>query len=347
MTGPAGDGSVERIRTALAPVIGSATAEQLTLVSSPMRRSRSTLFFFGLGSQEPVYVVKVPVLGDAAVDATPAASSADQFRALTLAHRWFDEEDRHSAVRPVAYLEDFDAVAMEYAPGRPYRRTLRRTVLAPQPALGAAAAAGDALRRLHRHARAFQAPVDLYSLAEEVREAEASVLQPSGLRLPDEVGRVLDEVPKAEVFHDRVAMHGDFAPNNLILMDADQVVMIDLSLVDVGLPEDDLARFLAVMSSYSVFIPGSVLPRVRRLRRELESAFRSGYGAAEMETAVMELRLLKQYALRWRRIRELSRLARYERAMRARQRMIDPHMRSLVKESARRLAILLGSDRVG
>jgi aminoglycoside phosphotransferase (APT) family kinase protein len=347
VTGPAGDGHVERIRTALATVLGSTMAEELTLVSSPMVRSRSNLFFFGVGSQEPAYVVKVPVLGRAALDATPTVNSADQFRALTLAHEWFAEEDRHTAVRPVVYLEEFDAVVMEYVPGGPYRRTLRRGVLAPQPALRAAAAAGDALRRLHRHAWASQAPVDLPGLAAEVRQAEALALQPVGLRLPDEVGRVLDEVPKAEVLHDRVVMHGDFAPSNLILMDADQVVIIDPSLVDVGFPEDDLARFLAVMSSYSVFIPGLLLPRVRRLRRELESAFRSGYGAARTETAVMELRLLKQYALRWCRVREVSSLARYEQAMRGRQRVIDPHMRGLVTESARRLAILLSSDRIG
>jgi aminoglycoside phosphotransferase (APT) family kinase protein len=339
-------GDVERIRAALVPVLGSTEAGRLTLASSPMRRSRSTLYFLGMDGNDPAYVVKVPSLGSTAIDATDAVSSADQFRALTLAYRWLDEEDRHTAVRPVACLEELDAVVMEYVSGQPYRATLQRGVVAPEPARRAATAAGDALRRLHRHALEPQASVDLRSLADEVREAEAAALRPSGLRLPDQVQRVLDRVPARSVIQNRVLTHGDFAPTNLILIAPDEVAVLDPSLAEVGYPEDDLARFLAVVSSYSVFIPGSVLPVVRRRRRELEGAFRSGYGAAETATALMELRLLKQYALRWRRVRELSRLTRFRQLTRMRHRGVDLHLRTLVTECAGRLEALLRSDPV-
>jgi len=333
---------VDRARDALVRALGEAAPEHMELAAEPILRSRASLLFFGVAGERPRYVFKTAVLGDTAIDATPALSSKDQFRALTLAHRWFEEEDRHAAVRPLFYLEELDAVVMDYVDGRPFRSTVQRGVLQPGPALAAATAAGDALRRLHQHARVDEAVVDLADLADEVREAEASALREVGLELPDDVARVLAGVPNRKVTRDRVVQHGDFAPVNLILTAVDQVTIIDPSLVDVGLPEDDLGRFLAILSAYSVFVPGHVLPPVRRVRWELERAFRSGYGKTATDTAVMELRLLKQHVLRWRRRREFSaRLARSQQLMLARERVIDRYMRVLVSESARRLSAFL------
>ncbi|MFD2092817.1 phosphotransferase [Blastococcus deserti] len=336
-----GKDEIGRAREALVRTLGETAPERLELAAEPITRSRSTLFVFGVPGEQPRYVVKTAVLGNTAIDATPALSSTEQFRALTLAHRWFEEEDRHAAVRPLFYLEDLDAVVMDYVHGRPFRRTVQRGVLQPGPALAAATAAGDALRRLHRHARVDEAVVDLADLADEVRETEASVLRAVGLGLPEDVAQVLTRVPNRKVTRDRVVQHGDFAPVNLILTAADQVTIIDPSLVDVGLPEDDLGRFLAILSAYSVFVPGQVVPPVRRFRGQLEQAFRSGYGEAETDTAVMELRLLKQHVLRWRRRRDFSRLARSQQLMHARQQAIDRHMRMLMSESARRLSAFL------
>jgi hypothetical protein len=333
-----GEKEIDRAREALVRALGKPAPEHLELTAEPITRSRSTLFVFGEPGEQPRYVVKTARLGDTAIDATPALTSAEQFRALTLAHGWFEGEDRHAAVRPLFYDDELDAVVMDYVHGRPFRRTVQRGVLHRAPALGAAGAAGDALRRLHAHARVDEAVVDLADLADEVRETEASVLHTVGLRLPEDVVRVLAGVPSRKVTRDRVVQHGDFAPVNLIITAADQVTVIDPSLVDVGLPEDDLGRFLAILSAYSVFVPGSVVPPVRRIRWELERAFRSGYGPAETDTAVMELRLLKQQVLRWRRRRDFSRLSRSPRLMHAREQAIDRHMRLLMTESARRLS---------
>lgn len=328
---------VDRVRNALARTLGTAH-ERLGLVAAPLAKSRSTLFFFGAEENKPEFVVKTVVHGNTAIDTTPALSSAEQFRALELAHRWFEAEDRHAAVRPLYYLDELDAVVMEFVHGRPFRRTVRRGVVRPDPALRAAAAAGDALRRLHRHGQVEEAPVDLGELVDEVRATEAAMLHPVGVRLPGQVAEVLDGVPRRRLPWPRAVQHGDFAPVNLILLGADEVTIIDPSLTDVGLPEDDLARFLAVLSSYSVFVAEHAVVYVGRFRRELERAFRFGYGAAETQTAVMELRLLKQHVLRWRRRREFSRLTPIPPLMHGRERVIDRHMRLLVTESAQRLA---------
>ncbi len=340
MTGPDEDDHVRRIREALARAVGETSTDRLPLVSRVVR-GRSTTYFFGHGTDQPAYVVKCAVLGTTAIDTTPALSTAEQYRALTVAHSCFENEDRHAAVRPLAFFEELDALAMEFVAGTSLRRTVRRVLLQPAAALRAATAAGDALRRLHRGTRLSETQVDLHDLAEEVLEAEALALRPVGMRLPDGVVRILSDVPKTAVLHEQVLLHGDYGPTNLILTDADTVTIIDPSLVDVGFAEDDLARFLAVTSSYLVFAVDPVLPRARQRRGELERAFRNGYGTAATDTAVMELRLLNQYAVRWRRSRELTRLAGHEALVRVRQQVVDRHMRVLMTESAARLSTFL------
>ena len=97
---------IDRAREALARALGDAALEHLATAAPPITRSRSTLFFFGEPGEPPRYVVKTALLGNTAIDATPALSSAEQFRALTLAHGWFQEEERHAAVRPLGYDDD-------------------------------------------------------------------------------------------------------------------------------------------------------------------------------------------------------------------------------------------------
>jgi hypothetical protein len=185
--------------------------------------------------------------------------------------------------------------------------------------------------------------VSLRDLVDEVRGVESSVLEPVGLRLPSAVLEVLAGVPGKEVPCRHALLHGDYVPSNLILADPDQVAMIDPVLARVGLPEDDLARFLAILASDTVFVPGLVVPPVGRLRRDLEQVFCRAYDPASPSTALLELRLIKQHALRWRRRRDWSKLARHSLVMRARQRVVDRHMRALLDESGQRLSRALGA----
>ena len=93
-----------------------------------------------------------------------------------------------------------------------------------------------------------------------------------------------------------------------------------------------------------MFVPGLLVSRVERLRRDLERAFHTAYDPATVPSVLLELRVLKQHALRWRRRRDWSKLTRHAVLMRARQHLVDQHMRSLLSESGRRLSRALGSS---
>jgi aminoglycoside phosphotransferase (APT) family kinase protein len=140
----------------------------------------------------------------------------------------------------------------------------------------------------------------------------------------------------------RVLLHGDFVPANLILTGPDAVTMIDPSLTETGLPHDDLARFINVMTTDKLFVGGLVVPALRRLRRDLDRRFRDAYAADEPgDRIVLELRLMRQYVLRWHRRREFELPAMHPVSRWARSRVIDLHRRSLLGECGERLKRLL------
>ena len=321
----------------------------LLLAGQPLVTDRSILYPLGPASADPRYMVKVVIPGDRPPDGELPLSAAEQFTALDRAYRWFEDEDAHGVARPVALLEELDALAMAYVPGPSVARALQRARRDPAAAHRAAAAAGDFLRRMHRHARVPDADVDLADLVEELLAIETSVLRPAGLRLPPSVRRALDAVPRIRLTRPQVLLHGDFVGVNLVLTGPDEVTMLDPSLVTVGLPEEDAARFLNLLATDSAFIPGAVQSSVRRLRHDLDRTFRAAYDPETTEpstTAVLlELRLLRQYALRWCRRRQLSRLAGHAALMWGRRAVIDLHMRSLVLESGRRLEELVSAVR--
>jgi aminoglycoside phosphotransferase (APT) family kinase protein len=301
---------------------------------------RSTLHRIADRATGEQYLVKVPIVVSGWVDTHDVLPTAAQFEALELAHRWQAEEDRHGVVRPVALLPEHDAFAMEWAPGRTVLQTIHRSPIDPRGAHAAVRAAGDFLRRFHRHG---QTPDEEASLAERVQEIldlAAGPLREAGLQLPPRVRSALDRLGDRTVPQARALLHGDYVPSNLIVRGADEVVMIDPLLADVGPVVDDVARFLTVLSSNSVFLPGVVLRPVRRLRRSLEAEFRAAYGIGERDE-LLELRLLHQHLLRWLRRRENSRLRGAAPLLAARNRLIDRHMRALILESGARLAATL------
>jgi aminoglycoside phosphotransferase (APT) family kinase protein len=312
----------------------------LVPVGAPIETARSTLYRFGPQSTQAEYIVKRPVVASSFVDADPVLPPAEQFEALELAYRWQQREDRHAVVRPVAMLAAHGAFAMEYVAGPTLTGVLHRSVLELGAAVTTAAAAGDFLRRFHRHSAVGEIEVDL---AEEVRGIRrlGAASRSSGVALPPEAERALDTVGGAERARS-VVLHGDFVPSNLIVRDDRELVMIDPLLARTGPAVDDLARFLAVLSSDSVFLPGTAVAAVRRRRRAIEDAFRAAYGTDDA-AVLLELRLLKQHVLRWLRRRDHSRLRRAPGLREVRQGLIDRHMRTLLQESAERLAARGGS----
>lgn len=322
-------------------VDSGADDEDLTLVGSPHISARSRVYQLAGLRGGPRYVLKIPSPGAPSLDSLPPLSAPAQFAALQRACRLYAHEDTHAVARPVALLRDLGGLLVQYIPGDTVSKAVERSVWEPVRAHKAVAAAGDALRRLHRRARRPDVETSLSQLVEDILAAEASALRPSGLQLPDEVRRVVDTVPARTVATRRALLHGDYVGLNLILTRDDEVAMIDPVLVAEGLPEDDVTRFLTVLAAAPVFVAGAVLPSIRMLRRNLERTFLAGYGDLD-QPAVLELRLLRQHALRWRRRREHSRLAGHSGLMSARARLIDHHMRGLLRESCNRLAEALG-----
>jgi hypothetical protein len=304
---------------------------------------RSTLHRIADRATGEQYLVKVPIVVSGWVDTHDVLPTAAQFEALERAYRWQSEEDRHAVVRPVALLPEHDAFAMEWAPGRTVLQTLDRAPFGPRGAHAAVRAAGDFLRRFHRHGWVAEEQVALDGPVQEIRDLVAGPLREAGLQLPGPVSAALDGPGDRTARQTRALLHGDYVPSNLIVRSADEVVMIDPLLADVGPTADDLARFLTVLSSNSAFLPGVVLAPVRRLRRSLEAAFREAYGIGDLDE-LLELRLLHQHLLRWLRRRENSRLRGAAPLLAARNRLIDRHMRALILESGARLAAAAAAD---
>ena len=339
MTSPEPAPQSEALAAELARVLRSdgAAAPDLAPAAPVVVTGRSTLHRIADRATGEQYLVKVPIVVSGWVDTHDVLPPAAQFEALERAYRWQSEEDRHAVVRPVAMLPEHDAFAMEWSPGRTVLQTLDRAPIDPRAARAAVRAAGDFLRRFHRHGWVAEEQVALDGPVQEIRDLVAGPLREAGLQLPAPVTAALDRLGGRSAVQTRALLHGDYVPSNLILRSAEEVVMIDPLLSDVGPTADDLARFLTVLSSNTAFLPGVVLPPVRRLRRSLEAAFREAYGVGDLDE-LLELRLLRQHLLRWLRRRENSRLRGAAPLLAARNRLIDRHMRALVLESGARLA---------
>lgn len=347
MTDAHPDPLLERILTTLArdlPGTGPG-GQRWVLAAEPMRTARSTLYTVEDPSSGTAYVVKVPARGDDAVDTEPPLDATAQFAALHRAYGWHRDGGDAPVSRPVALLESVGAVVMEHVPGPTVGRAVHRAPLHPRVASRAVVAAGRYLRRFHRHAEEPGGMVSLHDLVQDVVAAERELLVPVGVRLPGTVHSALAETPDIAVPVGRVLLHGDYVPHNLVLSDPHHVTMLDPLLRRVGLPEDDVARFLAIVSSDTAFVPGMLAPPLRWLRRHLEARFRRAYGRTTAPSAVLELRLVHQHVLRWRRRRDFSTLTRYPVLMEARARLVDRHMRTVLRESGRRLSGALATVR--
>lgn len=333
MTVEPADPFVDRLLYAMAGEVGG--PPQGLSHPSVVRRvtDRSRLYFLGDG-ETPAFVAKAP-LTDAPSDHPPLNASA-QFAALRRSHDWFRDEDRHGVAEPIALFPELGVLVMRYTGGPTVGRVFSDSVLDPEAAQDAAWAAGDFLRRFHAHGAAGFVELDLQELVDELRHDAEDVLAPLNCSLPRQVREVLELVPAEAVRVRRVVRHGDYVGANLIVTGPRSVTMLDPALSEVGLPEDDLARFLAHLSSTTVFMLEEVWRPLVRLRLRLQNDLILAYGPPPNGLLVFELRLLRQHVLRWGRRVEQAR-ARGGVASRARRVATDAHMRRLLLESAARL----------
>lgn len=303
-------------------------AEEFGLSGPPLMSGQAMIYFLARPGASPRYVAKAPR------DSCGALPAGAQYEALRTCHAWWRTEDRHSVAKPIALLPGGQAFVMTHVAGDSLAQVLPRGLLRPTAAAKAAWAAGDFLRVFHHHGQATLAEVELSALVDEIRSAEASGLASAGLALSAAVERALDAAAPVRLPARRARLHGDFTPRNLILTSGDQVAMLDPLLDRVGLVEDDIAAFLTMMSSASVFSTGLALPPCRRLRVRLERAFTAGYGPGNFSPVILGLRLIHEQMWRW--IYRRRRLAGTggRRLLGLRAAVIDAQMADLLDESA-------------
>lgn len=293
------------------------------------------------------WVVKESHTSYVQVDVESPVGADQEFLALTRLHAHFKRAGGQVRVpEPLALLPEIGAIAMEYVPGRSLRDLVRYANLyQPGPLLRGIARAADFIRHVHDLENLPPLPVNLRIEGERVLSVATERLRPHGLSLPRHVTQTLSAIPPVMVDSRQVWLHGDFCPGNIMLAEDGSTVGIDPSLTDVGSPEEDLARFIAVMSGHIRFAPGVVAPPVNWIRRRLQSQLLANYYGSSMYPPLLELKLIEQFSGRYRRLRTVGQRndPRWVRPIRLR--AVDAQIRMLMEESSRRLALAIDEIR--
>ena len=285
------------------------------------------------------WVVKQPHIDWSQDDVDNPLTAHGEFSALQRLHAHFEPLDVPFRVpAPVAYLPELDAFAMEYVAGVTIKELLSyRSALRPVTLLDGLTAAGAFLRHLHALEDLPPTDVDLREEAENVLAVAEEKLHPLGLSLPDRVRRTMVEFPALTVTSPQVRLHGDFGPANILLAKDGTTVGLDAALSAVGDPEDDLVRFVALVSGAIRFAPGIVALPIARVRRQLENRLLQTYYQTPARPPLFELRYIHQLARRWCRLRELAQQHEQNAVLPTKLKVIGAQMRQLMSESERRL----------
>jgi len=272
-------------------------------------------------------------------DLASPVTAEEEFRALRRLHAHLSGFDARIRVpRPEAVFPELATVVMEYVPGRRLVDLLRyQSLVSPQAVLEALTTSARFLERVHSLEEPTSHVVDLRVEAESIRRFVAEELEPAGLSLPAEVDRALRRMPETRLESQQVLLHGDFAPHNILLADDGSIVGVDPALTTFGPPEDDLARFVAMVSGAVRFAPELVVPPLRVVRRTMVERLLSTYYHGASTPPLLDVRLLHVLPRRWLRLRQLA--GQHHRGSRAalRLRVIDAQMRFLITESAGRV----------
>ena len=247
-----------------------ATDEALTFVAPDRRGRRSTVYFVGLQADPGRcrWVVKAPNVGVVREDLPSPVAAEAQLAALARAAVHLTAAPGNlAAPRPVGLLAGLDSYAMEYADGQPLsRRISPAAVVRPGELLAGMAAAAELIRALHRLEPGRDQTVDLRSTVRQASRRARAVLAGIGLTAPDPPPPAADHVIAADVL-----LHGDFAPENVLL--GASTTCLEPDLAARGPAEHDLARFLTMLFEAPLFVVGAHSARVQRLRRRAARAF--------------------------------------------------------------------------
>jgi len=301
-----------------------------------------------VGSDTPVgghsqWVVKQPHVGWSQDDVDNPLTAHGEFLALQRLQTHFEGMDPFRVPTPVAYLPELDAFAMEYVAGVTIKDLLSyRSTLQPATLLDGLTAAGAFLRHLHAIDELPAVEIDMQDEARQVLAVAEEKLHPLGLSLPDRVRRTMVEFPAMTATSPQVRLHGDFGPANILLAEDGSTVGLDAALSAVGTPEDDLVRFVALVSGAIRFAPEIVAPPFAGIRRRLEDRLLHSYYQAPTCPPLFEIKYLHQLARRWCRLRELAQQHGQNALLPTRLQVIGAQMRRLMSESERRLTERLG-----
>jgi aminoglycoside phosphotransferase (APT) family kinase protein len=339
---PAPDPTGEPLLQALARALDLPAASRTLTIERQRLAARSNICV--VSSPVPVqgrrrWVVKQPHTGWSQDDVSNPLGAADEFDALRRLHEHFTGLGLPFRVpEPVAFLPDVDALVMEYVEGVTVKDLLSYASV-PRPAmlLDGLAASGAFLRHLHTLDALPHVEVDLREQAEQVLAVAEEKLRPLGLDLPEPVRRTLHDVPRIRVTSPQVRLHGDFGPANILLAHDGSTVGLDPALSAVGVPEEDLVRYVALTSGIIRLAPELVLPPVGAVRRRMEHRLLEGYYQASAWPPLFELRYLHQLCRRWCRLRELTAQNDTSARLAVKLRIIGAQMELLMRDSARRL----------
>ena len=333
---------------ALEEALRRAEQRQWTLAVEQQRMAGRSRMFLVRGTDHDEsrrWIVKQPHTDWTQDDLGSPLTAAQEFAALKQLEAHFSARpSTYRVPAPVALLPTVDAFAMEYIAGPNLKELLTyRSLIRPAPLLGGLEEAGRFLRELHRLEELPPVVVDLKIEAEAVLAVTAAKLHPLGLDLPESLRRTLARVGSQQVEARQVWLHGDFGPANILLARDGSIVGIDASLDTVGQPEDDLVRFVALVSGIIRLAPEVVVPPFAHVRRELEARLLRSYYGSDTWPALFHLRYLHQLARRWCRLRELAEQHERPGLRRSKLAVISRQVRLLMLDSERRLLGSLGS----
>jgi aminoglycoside phosphotransferase (APT) family kinase protein len=308
---------------------------RLQFVAPDRLGRRSTVYFVGL-HDEPArcrWVVKSPHSNVVREDLPPPASAALQFAALSrAAEHLASDSDQLATPRPVALLPEIDAYAMAYASGESLSRRIRiAAVVRPARLLEGVAAAASIIRSLHGLEPAREMSIDLRTAVRRSLERSRAALEPVGLPAP--FAAPLDPPERTAVIGKEVLLHGDFAPENVLLTPG-MTTCLEPDLVDRGLVEQDLARFLTMLFEAPLFVVGAYVPAIQRLRRRAGQVFIAEYYERDSPSPVLPALLYEALAVRCA-ARYVDCARRRPPAHRLRLHLLRTHFRRLLSEVAR------------
>jgi aminoglycoside phosphotransferase (APT) family kinase protein len=285
------------------------------------------------------WIVKQPHTEWSQDDVSNPLGARQEFEALRRLHEHFTGLGLPFRVpEPVAFVPDVEAVVMEYVDGGTVKDLLGYgSLLRPRRLLDGLTASGVFLRHLHTLDDLPEVEVDLKAEAEQVLAVAEEKLRPLGLDLPEQVRRTMLEFPAARTRSPQVRLHGDFGPANILLARDGSTVGLDASLEAVGVPEEDLVRYVALTSGIIRLAPELVLPPFSAVRRRMENRLLEAYYQRSSWPPLFELKYLHQLCRRWCRMRDLASQNETPARLAVKLRVIGAHTRLLMRDSERRL----------